>query len=109
MELPEQRCPRYPQAALAARCDDDLAHEASMSQGNFARVFKDQTGTTPAEYVQLMRVYAARRTLEDTNLDIRRIAVASGFKRSDSMRRAFLSRLGVTAAGYRSTFRTSRQ
>jgi transcriptional regulator GlxA family with amidase domain len=82
----------------------DLAREAGMSQRNFARVFKAQTGTTPAEYVEIMRVDAARRMLEDTNLDVRRLAVACGFKRSASLRRAFLNRLGVTPTGYRDTF-----
>jgi transcriptional regulator GlxA family with amidase domain len=82
----------------------DLAREAGMSQRNFARVFKAQTRTAPAEYVEVMRVDAARRMLEDTNLDIRRIAAACGFKGSNSLRRAFLSRLGVAPADYRRTF-----
>jgi transcriptional regulator GlxA family with amidase domain len=82
----------------------DLAREAGMSQRNFARVFREQTGATPASYVETMRVDAARRLLEDTDLDIRRIAVTSGFRRTDALRRAFLSRLGVTPSDYRRSF-----
>ena len=44
-----------------------MAERAHMSPRNFARAFRAETGTTPARYVERVRVEAARRRLEDTS------------------------------------------
>jgi transcriptional regulator GlxA family with amidase domain len=85
----------------------ELARRAGMSDRNFARVFKAQTGTTPAEHVELIRVDAARRLLEDTTLSAQKVAIACGFRTSENMRRAFMARLGVNPADYRRRFSSS--
>jgi transcriptional regulator GlxA family with amidase domain len=53
-----------PQAKLSVR---ELAQRASMSERSFARVFRGQTGMTPADFVEATRVDAARRLLEETD------------------------------------------
>ncbi|WP_369674036.1 helix-turn-helix domain-containing protein, partial [Enterococcus faecium] len=45
---------------------ESLAELAAMSPRNFARVFARETGVTPGEYVERVRLDAARRLLEDT-------------------------------------------
>jgi transcriptional regulator GlxA family with amidase domain len=71
-----------------------LADRVSMSVRNFSRVFRADVGTTPARYVLHLRVEAARRLLQSSPLDLRRIARATGFGSVDGMRRAFVRVLG---------------
>jgi transcriptional regulator GlxA family with amidase domain len=71
-----------------------LADRVSMSVRNFSRVFTADVGTTPARYVLHLRVEAARRLLQSSSHDFRRIATAAGFGSVDGMRRAFVRVLG---------------
>jgi transcriptional regulator GlxA family with amidase domain len=91
-----------PQAELSVVA---LAQRAGMSARNFARTFRQDTGLTPAEFVEATRVDIARRLLEETDLPLQRVASASGFGRSEALRRAFIRRLGVRPIEYRSRFR----
>ncbi len=79
-----------------------LAERVAMSVRNFERVFTRETGCTPARYVALMRVEAARRQLEDTDKSIEQIARICGFASADLMRRAFSRSVGTTPGRYRS-------
>jgi transcriptional regulator GlxA family with amidase domain len=83
---------------------DDLSQQAGMSPRNFARVYTQVMGTTPAKAVQTMRVEKARDLLEGSSQSIKQIALASGFIDEDRMRRAFLKELRVTPTGYRQNF-----
>ncbi len=71
-----------------------LADRVSMSVRHFSRVFTADVGTTPARYVLHLRVEAARRLLQSSSHDLRRIAAAAGFGSADGMRRAFVRVLG---------------
>jgi len=82
-----------------------LAERAAMSPRNFARAFRREIGTTPAAYVERLRVEAARRRLEESDLPGETIARTCGFGNGDGMRRAFLRRLGVAPREYRERFR----
>ena len=82
-----------------------MAAHAAMSVRNFARLFQKETGTTPADFVELARVEAARRLLEDTSRSLQSVASRSGFTNADLMRRAFLRRIGTGPAEYRERFR----
>lgn len=87
---------------LATRLSvDDLARRMSMSVRNFERVFTREVGTTPSQYVLQMRVEAARRQLERSDLGLKRVASAAGFGSVDVMRRAFVRLLGLTPRRYR--------
>jgi transcriptional regulator GlxA family with amidase domain len=81
-----------------------LAARAYMSERNFARAFRAETGMTPAAYVEAARVERARRELETTDLPIQAVAAQCGFGTVETMRRAFARRLGVNPAAYRARF-----
>lgn len=85
---------------------DHLAQHAGMSTRNFARIFKRDTNTTPADFVEGARLDAARRMLEETTNPLKRVAALCGFGDPNGLRRAFIRRLGVTPADYRRRFRT---
>lgn len=82
-----------------------LARRAAMSPRNFARVFAREVGATPARFVEKVRVEAARRRLEETDLGVDAVAAACGFGGAETMRRAFLRELRVNPADYRRRFR----
>jgi transcriptional regulator GlxA family with amidase domain len=89
--------------------DDDLsvealARRANMSPRTFARAFRSEAGTTPAAYVEGLRVEAARRLLETTSLGVGDVAVRVGLKRAETLHRAFRRRVGTTPEQYRQHF-----
>jgi transcriptional regulator GlxA family with amidase domain len=85
-----------------------LAARAGMSPRNFARVYRERFGTTPAKAVESLRVEAARRHLESDRFAVARIAELCGFGDDERMRRAFLRQLGVAPVDYRRRFGLSR-
>ncbi len=84
-----------------------LAEQVGMSPRNFARRFLAETGMTPARFVELARVEAARCRLEQTSQSLQTIAEVCGFVTIERMRRAFQRRLGVGPHEYRERFQSS--
>ena len=81
-----------------------LATRAHMSARTFARRFVEETGRTPMQWVTDQRVLYARRLLEETDLDIDRIADRSGFGTATLLRHHFRRIIGVTPSDYRRRF-----
>lgn len=80
---------------LSAPLDvDTLAARAAMSPRNFARVFRSETGATPARFVEKLRLEAARQSVETTTLPLQQIAIDSGFGDPERMRVAFMRAYG---------------
>ncbi|MFF9193944.1 GlxA family transcriptional regulator [Streptomyces sp. NPDC014779] len=84
---------------------DVLAARLHLSVRHFSRLFRDRTGTTPAAYVESVRLEAARRLLQDTPHGLPEVAALSGLGSVESLHRAFRRRLGTTPAQYRRRFR----
>ena len=84
-----------------------LAERAGMSERHFARVFRAETGRSPAAHVEAVRVETARRLLETTPDGLDRIARAAGFGTIATMHRAFRRTVRVTPGEYRSRFRSA--
>lgn len=100
------------QTWIADHLDDDLsvprlAARAAMSPRHFARVFRAETGVTPARFVERARVEQARTRLEESSAGIEEIARSCGFGTPETMRRAFLRALWVGPAEYRQRFRAA--
>jgi transcriptional regulator GlxA family with amidase domain len=81
-----------------------LADKACLCPRHFSRRFKEVFGTTPAAFVEGLRLNEARRRLALPNQTIESIAASVGFKSADVFRRAFERRFGVTPSGYRNRF-----
>ena len=81
-----------------------LAQQAQMSPRNFARVYKQRTGRTPAKVVELFRLEAARRLLEDSHRNIDQIARLCGFGDEERMRYTFHRHLTISPREYRERF-----
>ncbi|MGH9112268.1 MAG: GlxA family transcriptional regulator [Acidimicrobiales bacterium] len=91
----------HPEADLSVPA---LAARAAMSVRTFARVFRAEVGTTPAAYVQLARIEAARRLLETTRRTVDDIARACGFGTVETMHRTFQRTVRTSPGQYRRLF-----
>jgi len=82
-----------------------LAQRVAMSPRNFARVFTQEMKTTPAKFVERLRVEAARRRLEESQDSMEAIASDCGFGNVNSMRNVFQRTLKIPPGHYRRHFR----
>jgi transcriptional regulator GlxA family with amidase domain len=82
-----------------------LAKRAGMSERSFRRAFVEETGEAPRDFVERIRIDAARSLFEEAQLSVQVVATRCGFESADNLRRAFVRRLGVTPHDYRQRFR----
>jgi transcriptional regulator GlxA family with amidase domain len=80
---------------------EDLAAQVHMSPRNFARSFVAAVGTTPARFVETLRLEAARRRLEETSRSLDQVAGECGFGSAEVMRRSFVRHFGTSPGTYR--------
>ena len=81
-----------------------LAGKACLCPRHFSRRFKSELGTSPADFVERLRLDEARRRLSAGDNSIENVGLSVGFKSADAFRRAFERRLGVTPSDYRRRF-----
>jgi transcriptional regulator GlxA family with amidase domain len=81
-----------------------LAAQAHMSARTFARRFRDETGTTPLQWVTNQRLALTEELLEDSSLSVEQIASRVGFGNAATLRHHFTSARGTTPLQYRRTF-----
>jgi transcriptional regulator GlxA family with amidase domain len=72
-----------------------LAARAGMSVRHVSREFTRLVGTPPGQYVERVRVEAARRLLEAEPVTVGVAARRRGFGTAETMRQAFARRLGI--------------
>lgn len=77
----------------------DMSSIANVSTRNLTRMFHDDIGTTPARYVELIRIEAAQILLQG-GATIAVAAEASGFGSAETLRRVFVNRLGSSPTVY---------
>jgi transcriptional regulator GlxA family with amidase domain len=83
---------------------DSLARRASLSPRQFFRRFKEHFGSSPAIFVEALRLNEARRRLTQAEASIESVAKSVGFRGPDSFRRAFTRRFRVTPNKFRRNF-----
>lgn len=87
---------------------EELAELAGMSRRTTMRRFKEATGSLPGAYLQMVRVAAARRMLEDGAPSIQQVGISVGYENVAFFRRVFKRYSGMTPAAYRERFRRLR-
>jgi transcriptional regulator GlxA family with amidase domain len=109
--MPRAKRPSIREVQEAIECEpggphsvDDLARRAAMSPRHFTRVFTEEVGEAPGQYVERVRTEAARRQLEETDDTVVAIASRCGFGTAETMRRNFIRRVGIPPDQYRKAF-----
>ena len=85
-----------------------LARRAGMSARSLSRRFRDQTGTTPAQWIVGLRVRRAQELIETSALAMERIATEVGFGSTATFRDRFRRVVGTSPQAYRRAFRIGR-
>ena len=73
---------------------EDLAATAFLSPRQFSRLFRNETGQTPARAIERLRVESARSMMEVGRFSADEIARRNGFGNRDRMRRSFIRAFG---------------
>ncbi|PRY37486.1 GlxA family transcriptional regulator [Umezawaea tangerina] len=81
-----------------------MAAAASVSARQLSRLFHDEIGTTPARYVELVRLECAQDLLQKGHT-VAVAAARSGFGSDETLRRVFTNRLGLSPTAYREQHR----
>jgi transcriptional regulator GlxA family with amidase domain len=88
-------CPAEDHSAAA------MANRIGVSVRHLGRLFTQHMGVTPARYVELVRIAAAKALLTGGRARLSEVATEAGFGSAETMRRAFLRTVGVTPGAYR--------
>ena len=84
-----------------------LSERSGFSERHLTRVFAREIGSTPARYVERVRIEAARALLERSDAPLEVIARESGLNSPETLRRCFSRAVGVTPHVYRQRFRAT--
>ena len=79
---------------------EDLARVARMSERTFARRFATAVGTTPARFVEAVRLERARALLE-ADRPVKAVAIEVGYRSEAAFRSAFEKRYGIAPSMHR--------
>jgi transcriptional regulator GlxA family with amidase domain len=82
-----------------------MAARTGMSERTFSRRFREQTGTTPLQWLLRARVRRAQYLLENTGHTVERVAQQAGFGSPTAFRERFRRVVGTTPYAYRAAFR----
>ena len=83
---------------------DLLADMSALSRRNFIRRFKKATQNTPFEYLQRVRVEAAKKSFERSTENIGEVMMSVGYSDSKSFRQVFRKFTGCSPAEYRAKY-----
>jgi transcriptional regulator GlxA family with amidase domain len=84
-----------------------IARRAAMSPRTLSRRFREQTGTTPLQWLLRARVHRAQHLLETTGHSVESIASKVGFGSATALREHFQRVVSTTPRAYRRAFRAS--
>lgn len=79
----------------------DLAKLVNMSSSHFSRVFKQQTGFSPYDYILISRLNRAKYLLQTTNMTIASVAYEVGFNSESNFIYFFTENEGISPGKFR--------
>lgn len=83
---------------------DEIAAHAGVSTRTLIRRFREQTGTTPLQWLHRARIRQAQHLLESTEHTVERIGAQVGFASPTAFRDRFKQTTGVSPRSYRRAF-----
>ncbi|MDB5016112.1 MAG: cdhR 1 [Mucilaginibacter sp.] len=83
---------------------DKLSEMVAISRRNFERRFKKATSNTPVEYLQRVKIEAAKKSLESSRENINEVMYSVGYSDSKAFRTMFKKITGLSPVGYRNKY-----
>ncbi|MDB5226870.1 MAG: cdhR 1 [Bacteroidota bacterium] len=87
---------------------DRLAIQFSISRRNFERRFKKASGNSPVEYIQRVKIEAAKKSLESSRENINEVMYAVGYSDSKAFRTIFRKVTGLSPLEYKQKYNRER-
>ena len=83
---------------------DEIASLMNVSGRSFLRRFKKATSNTPLEYIQRVKIEAAKKKLESTTLNINEVMYDIGYNDEKAFRNTFRKHSGLSPIEYRNKY-----
>jgi len=83
---------------------DQLSEMFAISRRNFERRFKKATANTPVEYLQRVKIEAAKKSLESSRENINEVMYSVGYSDSKAFRTMFKKITGLSPVNYRNKY-----
>lgn len=83
---------------------DELAARYAIGRRSFERRFKKATGNTVVEYIQRVKIEAAKRSFESSRKNINEVMFAVGYTDTKAFRTVFKKITGLTPVAYRNKY-----
>lgn len=83
---------------------EELASKFAIGKRHFERRFKMATNNTPVEYIQRVRVEAAKKQLEISSKNVNEVMYTVGYNDSKSFRTVFKKVTGLSPNDYRNKY-----
>jgi len=83
---------------------DQVSALTNTGKRNFIRRFKAATNNTPIEYLQRVRIEAAKKALEDKNLPLNELLNITGYEDIKTLRMVFKKMTGLSPRDYRKKY-----
>ena len=80
---------------------NDVLHYVGYSSSRFSKLFRQRTGCSPLAYFNLLKVQAARRWLDETDLCLNQICHKVGIEDPYYFSRLFSKTMGLSPQAYR--------
>ncbi|WP_420320972.1 GlxA family transcriptional regulator [Flagellimonas sp.] len=87
---------------------EELAKKYAISSRNFVRRFKKATQNTPLEYIQRVKIEAAKRSLESTEQNVNEVMYQVGYADQKAFRTVFKKYAGLSPVAYKTKYNRSR-
>jgi AraC-like DNA-binding protein len=76
------------------------AAKNSITPNHLCRIFRQELGVSPLEYINSLRLQHARELLTNSSLNVSQIALETGFQDPNYFSRLFKKRIGVSPSQY---------
>lgn len=83
---------------------EQLADMYAISRRNFVRRFKKATQNTPLEYIQRVKIEAAKKSLESTQNNVAEVMFGVGYSDQKAFRTVFKKYVGLSPVAYKSKY-----
>ncbi|UJH69020.1 GlxA family transcriptional regulator [Allomuricauda sp. SCSIO 65647] len=104
-----RRAQNYIEGNVSERISvERLAEKYAISRRNFVRRFKKATQNTPLEYIQRVKIEAAKRNLESTQYNVNEVMYQVGYADQKAFRSLFKKYVGLSPVAYRAKYNRGR-
>ncbi|MFF0792378.1 helix-turn-helix transcriptional regulator [Streptomyces spiralis] len=79
----------------------DIARKTLLSRFYFSRVFKEETGISPGQFLAAVRIHEAKRLIAGTSMTIAEISAAVGYTSPGSFTHSFTAGVGLSPGRFR--------